>query len=68
MREKDKWANDFINSIKNMERRPGLTDIWLYGFNFAKEKMLDLCDAKNQIVGFTEINRLGEKTIKGEEK
>ncbi len=66
MKEKDKWAINFSNSF--LVRYPGLEkeqfeQIWQMGFSFAKEKMLDLADCKHQVVSFTEINRLGEKSI-----
>jgi hypothetical protein len=64
MKEKDKWALEFLDSIKDMERRPGMTDIFLAGFTCAKEKIMDLCDAEKCIVTYAEVNRVGEKVVR----
>jgi hypothetical protein len=44
--------------------RNGMLCAWHDGFNFAKEKLLDICDAEHLTVTFTEIQRLGEKIVK----
>lgn len=68
MKEKDLWAKEWCEEFA--KQLPGMFDhtegvrCFLAGFQFAKEKLMDLCDSKHQVVGFTEINRLGEKTIK----
>lgn len=64
MRQKEIWAQQYLDSIKDLKIQPFLNEIWIAGFMCAKDKLLDLCDAKNQMVTFTEINRLGEKNIK----
>jgi len=73
MREKEKWALDYTSKavekfnptdeITTKEVAKLLVEIFLLGFNLCKEKAMDLCDAKHQVVGFTEINRLGEKNV-----
>jgi hypothetical protein len=69
LKEKTKWAMESCPERDNHEHKIDAIwecrcDYWLAGFNFAKEKMLDLCDATHSMVSYTEINRLGEKTVK----
>jgi hypothetical protein len=75
MKEKDKWVLEQYPRDLNFRKEcsdegfrcgaiASYKEGWLAGFNFAKEKMLDLCDSKHQIVGYAEINRLGEKPVK----
>ncbi len=65
MKQKEKWAIEYCEKAgeKCMGGNCPVSKAFLEGFAFAKEKMMDLCDAEKSIVTFTEINRLGEKNV-----
>lgn len=75
MREKEKWAIEYAYAAALKKEKSNAEptakeiaafaeEMFLIGFNLAKEKLMDLCDSKQQVVGFMEINRLGEKQAK----
>jgi hypothetical protein len=61
MKAKDKWAKEYIESLKDLSRRPGLSDVWLAGFEFGKH----LSNQCNSITAAQskEMLALGEEEI-----
>lgn len=64
---KEKWAKNYVESIKKMSRRPGLADVWLAGFEFAQEKLAEEMD-KNKDVTLSFIENYGNDESTPEQK
>jgi len=71
LKPKERWRLEALAKFKEEFKttKLGLSSIeascfeigFRIGFELCREKLLDLCDAKNEYVTFSEINRIGER-------
>jgi hypothetical protein len=59
LKNKEKWAKEYVDSIRKMARRPGLTDVWLAGFEMAREKLAEELN-ENKDVNMNFIENFGD--------